>query len=149
MKIRDAKIKDANRLDELLTELIHDETQYDHNLNNNCVITENYISRIGLEGHKLLVAEIDNKIIGYLYGFIYQIPNIWNEPVAILDALFIEEKYRRNGYASMLIEEFKVFAKENGACRIELKVVTNNKCALKLYEKHNFEETKKYMYLEI
>ena len=52
MKILDAKTEDVNHLDELLTKLIHVEKQFDHNLNGKCVIEDNYISRVGLDGHK-------------------------------------------------------------------------------------------------
>ena len=149
MIIRDAEIKDAEKLDMLLARLIRDESQYDSNLNSCCEIKENYCSRIGLDGHKLLLAEEDGEIVGYLYGFIYHIPNIYKFPTAIIDALFIDEKHRRKGYASMLIEAFRAFARENGARQIELKVVSENQRAVALYEKLSFVETKKYMRLEL
>ena len=145
MKIRDAEPKDAAQLDALLTKLIRDETQYDSNLNGECTVTDNYCTRIGLEGHKLLLVEENGEIAGYLYGFVYQIPNITLHPTAVLDALFVDEKYREKGFASALITEFQKFAAENRACRIELKVVSDNKAALALYRKHNFTEAKKYM----
>lgn len=149
MKIRNAEPKDANRLDKLLTRLIRDEAQYDSNLNDRCAVIDNYCNRIGVSGHKLLLAENDGEIIGYLYGFIYQVPNIWVQPVAILDALYIDERYRRMGCASMLFSEFEKFAYNSGACRIELKVVSDNTSALGLYEKLSFRESKKYMYLDL
>lgn len=52
MKLRDATTADAACLDTLLTRLIHDEVQYDSNLNGSYVVTDNYRDRIGLEGHK-------------------------------------------------------------------------------------------------
>ena len=55
MKLRNATTADAARLDTLLTRLIHDEVQYDSNLNGSYVVTDNYRDRIGLEGHKLLL----------------------------------------------------------------------------------------------
>ena len=48
----------------------------------------------------------------------------------------------------MLISAFKTFAAENGACQIELKVVSSNKVAVDLYKKLSFNETKKYMKME-
>ncbi len=149
MKIRDAEQKDASQLDTLLTALIHDETQYDPNLDPACTITGNYCGRIGAEGHKLLVAEEDGKIAGYLYGFLYHIPGIWKEPVAILDALYVEEHYRRRGCASALFSAFQAFAKENSACRIELKVLSDNGPALEFYKSRSFKEAKKYMNLDL
>lgn len=74
MKLRDATPADAARLDELLTKLIHDEAQYDSNLNASYVVTDNYLDRIGLEGHKLLLIEDEGEIVAFLYGFLYEIP---------------------------------------------------------------------------
>ncbi|MCD8145575.1 MAG: GNAT family N-acetyltransferase [Oscillospiraceae bacterium] len=149
MKVRDAELKDAGLIDELLTDLIHDESQYDSNLDNGCIVTENYCNRIGLDGHKILVAEDDGKIVGYIYGFIYQVPGIWLSSVAILDALYVDKNFRRRGCATLLFSKFKEFAKENGACRIELKVISNNKAAVELYNRFSFVEVKKYMNLEL
>ncbi len=149
MKVRDAELKDAVHIDQLLTDLIHDESQYDSNLDSGCIITDNYCNRIGLDGHKLLVAEDEGKIVGYLYGFIYQVPGIWLNCVAILDALYVDENYRRRGYATLLFSKFKEFAMENGVCRIELKVVSDNKAAVNLYNNLSFVESKKYMNLDL
>ena len=149
MVIRDAEARDAVQLDKLLTRLIQDEAQYDSNLNRDCEIRDNYCHRIGLEGHKLILIEEGEEIVGFLYGFIQHVPGICKSPFAILDALFIDEQHRRKGYASMLISEFRTFAIKNSACRIELKVVSDNKHAVDLYEKLSFSETKKYMKMDI
>lgn len=149
MKIRDAELKDAQQLDALLTKLIHEEARYDPNLNSACEIKDNYCDRIGINGHKILLIEEGSEIAGYLYGFIYHIPGMYQSPIAIIDALFIDEKYRRKGYASRLIDAFRVFASKSGACQIELKVISENQQALDLYKKLSFSETKKYMKLEL
>ena len=149
MKLRDAPPADAARLDELLTKLIHDEAQYDSNLNGSYVVTDNYCDRIGLEGHKLLLIEDGGEIVAFLYGFLYEIPGMLAKPIAILDALYVEEAYRRKGCAAQLISAFKSFAAESGACRIELKVLSRNETALRLYEKLSFKETKKYMAMDL
>lgn len=73
MKLRDATTADAARLDTLLTRLIHDEVQYDSNLNGSYVVTDNYRDHIGLEGHKLLLIEDGGEIVAFLYGFLYEI----------------------------------------------------------------------------
>ena len=91
MKLRDATPADAARLDALLTKLIHYEAQYDSNLNGSYVVTDNYLDRIGLEGHKLLLTEDEGKIVAFLYGFLYEIPGMLAKPIAILDALYVEE----------------------------------------------------------
>ena len=118
-------------------------------MNDSYVVTDNYLDRIGLEGHKLLLIEDEGEIVAFLYGFLYEIPGMLAKPIAILDALYVEEAYRRKGCASQLISAFKSFAAESGVCRIELKVLSNNETALHLYEKLSFKETKKYMTMEL
>ena len=149
MKLRDTTPADAACLDKLLTKLIHDEVQYDPNLNDSYVVTDNYLDRIGLEGHKLLLIEDEGEIVAFLYGFLYEIPGMLAKPIAILDALYVEETYRRKGCAAQLISAFKAFAAESGACRVELKVLSNNETALHLYERLSFKETKKYMAMDL
>lgn len=149
MKLRDAVPADAPRLDALLTKLIHYEAQYDPNLNGSYVVTGNYLDRIGVEGRKLLLIEDEGEIAAFLYGFLYDIPDMFAKPIAILDALYVEEAYRRRGYAAQLISAFRAFAAESGACRIELKALSRNEAALRLYERLSFKETKKYMAMDL
>ena len=82
MIIRDAEIKDAPQLDLLLERLIRYESQYDSNLNPDCEIRDNYCSRIGLEGHKLILIEEAGEMIGYLYGFVYHITALKRTEIA-------------------------------------------------------------------
>lgn len=149
MKLREAAPADTARLDDLLTKLIHYEAQYDPNLKRSYVVADNYRDRIGMEGHKLLLIEDGGEIAAFLYGFLYEIPDMFAKPIAILDALYVEEAYRRKGCATQLISAFKAFAAESGACRVELKVLTDNETALHLYEKLLFKETKKYMAMDL
>ena len=148
MTIREAELKDCGRMDELLTELIHYESQFEHNLDPTFQVKDNYSERLKMEGHKAYVAEVDGRIAGFVYGFIYDIPGLFLQPVAIMDALYVEEKYRGLGIAGKLIAEFIRFANEQKADTVELKVLTENSRALGLYERLGFQETKKYMVLK-
>ena len=56
--------------------------------------------------------------MGYLYGFLYQIPGMMLRPVAIMDALYVEEAYRGQGIARELFQRFREFAEEGHAGRI-------------------------------
>lgn len=149
MTIREAETKDCGRMDELLTELIRYEARFDPNLNPSCDIKDNYAERLGLEGHKAFVAEADGRIVGFLYGFLYRIPDVWRYPVAILDSLYVEEAYRGNGIAKELFHAFRAFAAAHKAGRMELKVMSQNSGAIALYEQLGFYEAKKYMELPL
>lgn len=146
--IRKARMADTRTLDAMLTELIGYETRYDSNLDASYQVQDNYARLVGEEGCALLVAEAEGRILGFLYGFMYQIPGMFVKPVALLDALFVPEPYRGRGIATALFSAFRRFAAENGACRIELKVMSRNENALHFYEKLSFQECKKYMTLD-
>ena len=144
--IRKARMEDANTLDAMLTELIGYETRYDSNLDASYQVQDNYARLVEEAGCALLVAEAEGRIVGFLYGFLYQIPGMHVKPMALLDALFVSEPYR--GIATALFSAFRRFAAEKGACRIELKVMSRNENALRFYEKLSFQECKKYMTLD-
>lgn len=147
MEIRAALLSDAVVLDELLTLLIHHEKQWDQNIDENFTVTDNYINTIGQDGYLSFVAEENGDVIGYVYGFIYQ-PPMFMKPVALLDALYVREGYRGKGYATALVNAFQTEAVREGVSAIELKVMSENLQALKLYSHIKFRETKKYMRLQ-
>jgi len=149
MNVRKAKPEDAPQLDALLTKLIHDESLLDPNLNGGYVVEGNYAQQLAQATNAAFVAEDAGKIVGYVYGFVYEIPHFFLRPVAALDALFVEEEYRRRGIARELIRAFREYAAENGACRIDLKVLSRNEKALALYRGLGFSEAKKYMSVQI
>lgn len=72
---------------------------------------------------------IKEENIGYLE---YQI----NDDILDITSLYIEKNYRKKGYATkLLLEAFK-----NKVNKIMLEVNENNKAALNLYKKYNFEK---------
>lgn len=147
MKIREADKNDCVKLDALLTKLIQYEVQFDKNLSPVYVVENNYNERLDWPGHKAYVAEEDDDIVGFVYGFAFEVPGIYVEPIAIADALYVEEKYRNRGIATELLRKFIDFAAEQGACRVELKVMSKNTKAMRIYEGLGFSESKKYMTL--
>lgn len=144
MLYRKALMKDAKYLDNLLTELIQDERQYDNSIDENFVVTDFYQNYIEDNTKFLYLAEDNNKIIGYIYGY-FNKDVTTNNKVAYLDALYIESEYRKHGIANKLIEEFKKWARENNCANMEVNVCTQNIKAKNLYLKNNFHTTKETM----
>ena len=100
MNIREATKNDCVHMDALLTKLIRYEARFDPNLSPEVVIEDNYAGQIAAEGCKAYVAEDHGIIVGYLYGFTYRIPQVLLQPIAIVDAMYVEEGYRGKGIRS-------------------------------------------------
>ena len=149
MKIREAQMEDAPRLNFLLTLLIRDEKQYDESINENFVVTNMYENFINDPKRILLVAEEDEKIVGYLYGYIIESDEVQTETIAKLDALFVEEEHRRMGAAENLIDHFKVWVINHNITGMVVNVCSANYKAKSLYRKKGFKTTKETMSLEI
>ena len=134
--IRKIKKGEGKLVDNLLTKLVKSEKEFDNNINENFVVNNYYEDKIDKENNIILVVELDNKIVGYLYGFL-EVNDALIKKVGHLDALYIEEDYRNKGYARKLINEFKKYAKENDVDHIEVKVFSNNIKAYNLYKSEN------------
>lgn len=147
--IRKADTNDAEIANSFLTKLIRDEKKYDSNINENCVVHNLYEKFIENEENCILVAENNGIILGYLYGFVINNGDAYIDVVTQLDALFINEEYRRHGIANALIEEFKNWSRYKNAKYIELKVCNNNDNAISLYTKKGFKNVKTIMSLEL
>ncbi len=90
-----------------------------------------------------LIAEEDNKIIGFLLGKINKRRGFKIEKTAHIEKIFVDENYRNKGVATKLKNEFIKWAKKKGAKALTLYVAVENKKALKLYKSWNL---KKYCY---
>lgn len=147
--IRKAELKDANIVNNFLTKLIKDEKKYDTNINDNFVVHTFYENFIEDEQNCCLIAEYNGKIIGYLYGFVQNNGNIYINIITQLDAMFVDNEYRKLGIGNALIGEFKKWSKEKNAKYIELKVCNNNDNAISLYKKNGFKNAKTIMSVEV
>ena len=147
MKIRKAEMKDVNKLNSLLTLLIRDEKQYDDTIDENFTVTNMYENYIYDLNRLILVAEENNNIIGYIYGYITN-DEVSNR-TAVLDALYIEKEYRNKGTADKLINYFKKWVSDNNIDIIDVNVCSDNIKAKNLYKKHNFNTIKETMRLDI
>ena len=145
VKIRKCKTEETNIANELLTKLIRFEKQFDNNINENCTVNYYYESVIDNPSHLILFAQIEEKIIGYIYGFIQENGDTTKEKVGQIDALYIEEEYRNMKVGDKLITEFIEWAKEQNVKIIEISVFDTNIKARNLYTKKNFKTLTKLL----
>ena len=147
--IRRANNNDIKTLNIFLTCLIRDEKKYDSNINDNIIVNYYYETIIDKENNYLLVAEVNNNIVGYLYGYIENNGDVCIKKVSVIDALFVMEEYRSNGIANRLIDEFKKISKDNDVRYIEIKACNGNEKAISLYKRCGFKDIKRIMQVDL
>lgn len=144
--IKEAAQEDIKEINNLLTDLIQDERQYDENINKNYVVKNYYEQFFEKQDYCIIVAkEKNNNILGYGFGFIVDCNSVYDRKFAQLDALYVKPEYRKMGIAKRIIKHFTEWSKENKVLYIELKVCNSNSKAIELYEKEGFETDKKIL----
>ena len=144
MKIRSAKIDDCDAITSLYKQLYDTEKAFDDNLINEYIIDDKQLKSIRkkIKSRKeiFLVAEMDQKIVGVIDGYIIDSIH-YKEKVSFLEHLCVDKKYRKKRIATELIQEFSNKSKEKGAMYIKLYAFEKNSNAIKLYNKLGFVES--------
>ena len=144
MKIRSAKIDDCDAITSLYKQLYDTEKVFDDNLINEYIIDDKQLKSIRkkIKSRKeiFLVAEMDQKIVGVIDGYIIDSIH-YKEKVSFLEHLCVDKKYRKKRIATELIQEFSNKSKEKGATYIKLYAFEKNSNAIKLYNKLGFVES--------
>ena len=97
---------------------------------------------------KIVVADKDGEICGFaILHHIYKPENPFMKVRDFLDIdeFCVDEKHRREGIATAMVEFIKNFAKEQGYHRLELNMWEFNQDALAFYEAAGFETFRRYM----
>ena len=144
IELKKANAKNVDIANKFLTMLIKDEQQYDENIKDSFVV-ESYYENLYNDNY-LYFAYADEKIVGYLYGFIIE-NELNNKKSAKLDALFILPEYRNMKIASLLIDNFKNWCHESNAKYIMVNAWSDNLAAKHLYMKHGFIPKKEELFI--
>lgn len=99
----------------------------------------------------IFIAQPDHNSLS-IYGFINLYPSYSTlalQQLWILNDLYVAEKARGKGIATLLIQHVIEFAAKSGAVRIELKTEVSNHGARKLYEELRFKVDKQHLYYRI
>ncbi len=107
-------------------------------------ITNELIRNITSERGAIFVTELDNDIVGYIYGVIVNssekdtrefVPLILGK----VEDIYVEKHFQNKGVGTLLMNEIQKFFKENGCNKITLTVLSNNQHAIEYYRKLGFE----------
>ena len=93
-----------------------------------------------IKNNIVFVAEVEEKIVGYLAGSICEQTSYITETFAELDNMCIDDEYRRFGIGTLLMDEFKKYCKERNMQNIKVTASAKNSRAIQFYMKNGFED---------
>ena len=144
--IRKATIKDLENIQNLNKKLfIREFEKYNKLLNVEWTFGEKgtkYFSDL-IQNDFVYIAEVDNKVVGYLAGSIHNINVCFTEQFAEIENMYIERDYRGLKIGTKLIIKFKEYCKENKVKHIKVSAWSENIEAIKFYQKNSFEDYEK------
>lgn len=143
-------LNDARKCNELLTLLIENEAKYNENINKNYIVNNWFENLYNMENNVLYVAKENEEIVGYIYCKINTGENgSTNNLEALIDGLYVLEEYRKKGIATALINKAKQWCRNKNVKYIMINVLEDNKTALNLYSKLNFNDYEKTLRFNI
>ena len=151
--IRKAKLEDVEDLVSLENDLFNNQIEYikksnPDNLYNfklkkdsNIFLKDFLKSTVHSKNALLLVADFENKIVGYLLIIIKKnIPIFKLEKLAEITDLYIKDEFRGRNISSKLIDEGFKWCKSKNISTIMLDALPNNDQAINVYKKWGFDE---------
>ena len=147
-KIRSATMKDLKEVQELNFKLFEKEKEeYDSLTDLDWAFgkggTRYYKDKISKGDACVLVAVVDNKIVGYLCGvlaskgFYRRLPSVVG---AYLETIFVLDEFRSKKIGKKLYGEFIKWCKVKHVKKLMLDVSTKNKLEIKFYKKNSFKD---------
>ena len=147
MIIRIATKEDIKDLQSLYYELENDAVTFQSEHFVHGERNEEFFSIIfNSENQDILVAEQDNKIVGFAHVVILEqkkVPCLIPEKVIYLQDLDVSEELRSQGIGAKLIEACKDYGKKKGADFMRTQVFPQNVRGMKFYERAGFSEKMK------
>ena len=143
IKIRRATIEDLEVIRKLNNTLFELEKEnYDSTLIRDWPLTEEgkeYFTDL-INNHYVIIAEVDNEIVGYLAGSINEKGSYEEVQYGEINNMFIKDKCRGLGIGKSLINNFKNYCKSNGINNLKVTASYKNRDAIEFYHKNGFEE---------
>lgn len=139
--IRQANVNDMAKLLQFEQGVIKAERPFDATLQPDPINYYDIEQMIALPHVHLLVAEINNEVVGCGYARIENAkPYLAHRQYGYLGFMFVEEAHRGKGINQQIIEELKHWCAAKNIFELRLQVYQHNAPAIKAYEKVGFEK---------
>ena len=143
MNIRKAKTRDVPEVAKLNYELntyhLKFDKYYELKKNTDSLSRKYYRTIIRSNRALLMVAEVNNRVVGYICCKIEKRPPIYkiNER-GYIGGLFVSKKHRRKGIGKKLVAEALKWFKEKGIFYVETEADVRNKLSVPSWKSYNF-----------
>ena len=108
---------------------------------------QTFESYVRNEDGVVLLAEHSNKTIGILVGS-YHLDIDWEGRIAKVDALIVDEAYRKKGIGKKLVQRFIAMARRKQCKAIKSRINRKNAVAQKFHKSLGFIEADTYEYFQ-
>jgi len=150
MKVRPAREEEIQILLKFEQELVEFERPFDSTLKKGKISYYDIRSRINDKDSQVLVAEINDEIVGSGFGDIVKAkPFLKHEYITSLGFFYVKEEYRSIGVNKMILKELIKWSKKRGISEMKLNVYDKNINAKSVYLKYGFEPNLLEMRLKI
>jgi ribosomal protein S18 acetylase RimI-like enzyme len=140
LEIREALLEDLHILKHFEQEIIRFERPFASNLKKDPIVYYNLKDLIQRKDAQVLVAIIEEKIVGSGYALIRNSkPYIEPEQYAYLGFMFVSPQHRGKGINAKITEKLIGWIKKRNLTEIQLDVYAENDSALNAYKKIGFK----------
>ena len=135
--------EDCKICDEFLSKLINYEASLDGIINKNINVSGPCENNIKQDDVFVAYAKAE-KPAGYVFGYRqFNKGKIYNTNILVVEALYVDEDFRKQGVGKLLIKAFEDWAKEKyNDYVIEITYISSNENAKKFYEKLGYTQSK-------
>lgn len=155
MKIRKATIRDIDSLLYLWQQLMDyhkslNPLAFEFKKNARQIMKKFFVKNIKSRNSIVLLAEENNRSIGYLMAFIEDYPPIYVEDkIAYISDGYVAEGFRNKGVMRRMIAQVKIFFKNKNMNHIYLRTHSKNKIGITSWKNLGFREEYKNMFMKL
>lgn len=147
--IRKAGGKDFELILQLNKALFTFEEQFQHEYNPHWTYSDTgrsyFKERFESDQSLIFIAEVEEKAIGYILGFIDTYPYRSKNPICEIENMYVEETFRRQGIGKRLIAMLRREAKKRKVKLLRIGTIAQNESAIYFYRSEGFHDVNLYL----